>query len=74
MTRSTATAVLLQRPLREVLAAVPAPQLLRAGLGSCVGCAAAPFETLGDAVQILKLDASKVARALRNALEPGGRR
>jgi hypothetical protein len=74
MTRSTAIAVLLQRPLREVLAAVPARHLLRAGLGSCVGCAAAPFETLGEAVEILKLDAAKVAHALSVAFEPKGRR
>lgn len=74
MTRSTATSVLLQRPLREVLAAVPARRLHRAGLGACVGCAAAPFETLGEAIRILKLDAAKVARALGTALEPKGRR
>lgn len=64
----------LQRPLSQVLAAVPARDACRAGLGPCLGCAVAPFETLGEAVRVLKLDAAKVVRALKPVLERKGRR
>ncbi|MGA9521997.1 MAG: hypothetical protein WBV82_11060 [Myxococcaceae bacterium] len=37
----------------------------KAGLGSCIGCAIAPFETLRAAIQIHRLEPGKVLRELR---------
>ncbi len=36
----------------------------RAGLARCLGCAMAPFETLGEAARILRLDPRRLALTL----------
>ncbi len=66
--RRTRTPPLVDRPLGELLDALPAQVLQRAGLGACVGCAMAPHETLGEAVRALNLDLSAVVRQLSRAL------
>jgi len=73
MSRRPPALAVLERPLSEVLASLPAKEVCRAGLHACVGCAVAPFETVGEAVRLLKLDAPKVARALSAALARKGR-
>ncbi|MEW6432432.1 MAG: hypothetical protein AB1730_13075 [Myxococcota bacterium] len=35
------------------------------GLGPCLGCAIAPFETLGEAVSLLGLDGARVLAGVR---------
>lgn len=65
MARPTSpSSALLSRPLAPLLAALPVPAVHRAGLARCLGCAMAPFETLGEAARILRLDPRRLARAL----------
>ena len=45
--------------------------LRRAGLGSCLGCAMNPFETVAEAARELGLDPARVEKALRK-LTPAG--
>jgi hypothetical protein len=69
MARSTSPSprTLLARPLAPLLAALPVRAVHRAGLARCLGCALAPFETLGEAARILHLDPRRLAQALEVA-------
>jgi len=66
MTRASRSASLLHRPLRELLARLPAAELHRVGLGACLGCAMAPFETVAEAARMLGLDTGRVVSALES--------
>jgi len=68
------TASLLRLPLTELLAALPPRAVKPLGLSACLGCAMAPFETVGEAVRIMGCDAQRVSRALEAALRKAGRR
>lgn len=55
---------LLELLISDVLVRWPeaASALRRAGMGSCLGCAMAPFETVREAAQELRLDIKNVGR------------
>lgn len=57
----------LQQPLPEALERLTPSQACALGLGPCLGCAIAPFETLGEAVGLLGLDVARVLAGLRAA-------
>jgi hypothetical protein len=60
---------LLDQPVSSVLDREGAPKaFLESGLGQCIGCAMAPFETLGEALQAFGLEPGRVLRALERAL------
>lgn len=55
----------LQQPLADALARLSPSQACALGLGPCLGCAIAPFETLGEAVSLLGLDVARVLAGVR---------
>ena len=51
-----------------------AAQILRdEGLASCLGCAMSPFETVAEAARELRLDPSRIERALQPLASPVAR-
>ncbi len=67
MRRNPAAHGLLGETLGPLLERLPARAVVRAGLGRCLGCAMAPFETVEEAARILRRDPAKVAHALEVA-------
>jgi hypothetical protein len=55
----------LKQPLPDALARLSLSQACALGLGPCLGCAIAPFETLGEAVSLLGLDGARVLAGVR---------
>lgn len=64
----------LRLPLSALLTTLAPRALAPLGLAPCLGCAMAPFETVGEAVRIMGADAQRVGRALEAALRQAGRR
>lgn len=64
MSRRTPGREALEQPLAEALARLTPSQACALGLGPCLGCAIAPFETLGEAVGLLGLDVARVLAGL----------
>lgn len=64
---------LLELLISDVLARWPeaASALRRAGMGACLGCAMAPFETVREAAKELQLDIKKVEQVLSRACNGG---
>lgn len=75
MKRKDATLPGLGDTIEEVLRRWPstAGALRCAGLGDCVGCAMASFETVAEAARTYGLDARRVLVALQTSARRGGR-
>ncbi len=73
MARRSASTPLLRRPLAELLRDLPPRTLAAVGLGPCMGCAMAPFETVEEAACILGRQPSRLAARLSAALRKGKR-
>lgn len=72
MARRPALSAVLRLPLADVVHRLSPRVLREAGLGQCLGCAMAPFETVEEAARDLSLDPASLARRLEAAL--GGRK
>lgn len=69
MKRTGRNAPLSDLLVAEVLQRWPklATAFRKVGLGNCIGCAMAPFETVEEAIHIFKLDPKKVLPELERA-------
>lgn len=67
MSRRSPAREALKESLPDTLARLTPSQACALGLGPCLGCAIAPFETLGEAVGLLGLDVARVLAGLRAA-------